>query len=602
MVRRKLKLPDANPQDFRHLTRELRNIVRVLNAEVDATAAANPLDTDMRRLFDGSVVETIGITVTSAGGVITFTLDKNGGGNLTVIFAGKEIILDCTPPCTITLTAGTDTSPTLSYVYIVLTNGVPTLTVSTTGFPTTSYAPVATVLCQSAASLATDGAYKVHAWTDHINKSTENGHLSHIGAKLRAFNATWTSGCAGADLSSDAVTTTAGSIFQLHPHTMPALDTAVDGVWVVNDSDAAYTKITDFGGGGIDKTSDGSAITNNKWINIILWGVVSELEADCKLMINLPSAQYNLETDAQSDVDNTAEYSFPTEFVGTAFLIARYTLKYSTAGSGTYTQSQKTDLRGLEPSTSPGGGSITDHGQLAGLTDDDHTQYLLEDGTRALTGNMSVDAAITIDGVDISAHDHSGAGQGGTVDHTDLDNIGNTTHADLDAVYNETVRYLPSLDPSVISWENVTVGNQGGLRAALAGDGAVVSVGRVYFRIPQWSDLTTLKLHIHWSGSTAGSAAKWVLRTSMIDTTPSAGAGKAASANQFLDTAIDVPSDATYVAFNQVLTEVDVASTMTNLAAGEWVQLGITRLGTDGSDTYTGIIGVHTCHIESAVS
>lgn len=36
-----------------------------------------------------------------------------------------------------------------------------------------------------------------------------------------------------------------------------------------------------------------------------------------------------------------------------------------------------------------GGGGVTDHGGLTGLLDDDHTQYLLADGTRAVTGDMS---------------------------------------------------------------------------------------------------------------------------------------------------------------------------------------------------------------------
>ena len=44
-----------------------------------------------------------------------------------------------------------------------------------------------------------------------------------------------------------------------------------------------------------------------------------------------------------------------------------------------------------------------DHGSIGGLTDDDHTQYLLADGSRDLTGDLSVDAGITIDGRDISA-------------------------------------------------------------------------------------------------------------------------------------------------------------------------------------------------------
>ena len=36
-----------------------------------------------------------------------------------------------------------------------------------------------------------------------------------------------------------------------------------------------------------------------------------------------------------------------------------------------------------------GGGGVTDHGALTGLSDDDHTQYSLADGTRAFTGTVS---------------------------------------------------------------------------------------------------------------------------------------------------------------------------------------------------------------------
>ena len=51
---------------------------------------------------------------------------------------------------------------------------------------------------------------------------------------------------------------------------------------------------------------------------------------------------------------------------------------------------------------SAGGGG--DHGGLSGLFDDDHQQYLLTTGGRALTGNLTVSAGATIDGVDISGH------------------------------------------------------------------------------------------------------------------------------------------------------------------------------------------------------
>lgn len=38
-----------------------------------------------------------------------------------------------------------------------------------------------------------------------------------------------------------------------------------------------------------------------------------------------------------------------------------------------------------------------DHGGLGGLSDDDHTQYLLADGTRAFTGNIQANASGTLD-------------------------------------------------------------------------------------------------------------------------------------------------------------------------------------------------------------
>ena len=53
-----------------------------------------------------------------------------------------------------------------------------------------------------------------------------------------------------------------------------------------------------------------------------------------------------------------------------------------------------------------GGGGASDHGDLTGLGDDDHTQYLLADGTRAaasLTVNGNISVTGTVDGRDIAA-------------------------------------------------------------------------------------------------------------------------------------------------------------------------------------------------------
>ena len=341
-----------------------------LDVAGDIRSTGNIFGTNMR-VFDGAVVETIDIDVSSNGTVITFNLDASPTGVMTFYFGGATYTLAA--DTTVALTAGTDAAPQINYVYVTESAGTLTLAKSTTGFPATSHAPIATVLCQSAASLQTDGAYKVHAWTDHINKSTENGHLSHINKKLRDIPAGWVSGCAGNDLiSNEHLAIDTGVVFQLHDHTMPALTmvAAADPLYVYNDPDTAYNRVTTIN--SITKLSDGTAIGNNKYINLVLWGVVSEKDVDCQMYVNVPDGQYVLEADAQTDTNNTADYSIPADFKGTGFLIARYTLKLS---GGTWTQSQKADLRGLVPTLSPSGGAITDHGQLAGLTDDDHPQY-----------------------------------------------------------------------------------------------------------------------------------------------------------------------------------------------------------------------------------
>jgi len=86
------------------------------------------------------------------------------------------------------------------------------------------------------------------------------------------------------------------------------------------------------------------------------------------------------------------------------------------------------------------GGVVTDHGGLSGLGDDDHTQYLLVSGARAMAGNLDMGGnQITnvgnVDGVDVSAHaarhELGGADQ---VDHDALLNFVANEHIDHTSV------------------------------------------------------------------------------------------------------------------------------------------------------------------------
>lgn len=69
------------------------------------------------------------ITVTSDGATITLSLEKNGGGDLRIYFSDGVYTLDCTPADTVTLTAGSDVSPQINYIYVL--QSTKTLTAST---------------------------------------------------------------------------------------------------------------------------------------------------------------------------------------------------------------------------------------------------------------------------------------------------------------------------------------------------------------------------------------------------------------------------------------------------------------------------------------
>lgn len=317
---------------------------------------------DTFKLMVGSTLDTISVNVDSSGTNITLSIEKSGGGDIRFYFSDGIYTYDSTPSSTVLLTPGTDQSPVENYIYVLQSNR--TLTASTSGFPSEEYSPIARVLCQSAASLQTDGPYKVHVYTDHVAGTNGNGHLHHLNYWIRQVPATWNSGV----LLTPSITTnpssednidisvSAGFVLQLHSHSFPSFNTSTGSeLYIVNKSSGSYTKITDLNEAGEDDS--GNAITNNKYMSLIIWGCISEKEEDSKLFVNLPSGFYTSEADAIADTLKYDNYNIPSAFIGTGFLISRLTFKYTTASSGTWTLSENLDLRGTFPSVIAGGTS-----------------------------------------------------------------------------------------------------------------------------------------------------------------------------------------------------------------------------------------------------
>jgi hypothetical protein len=201
--------------------------IGVSDGEIGVSVTTDIFDT-LRNLNNGTFRESFDFLVTSNGSTITGTLTPtNGHDDMTAIFSDGFYLLDTSPGATITLTPGTDTAPQVNYVYIPQSTKV--LTVSTSEWPTTiEHIRVAQVFLQSAATTETNGALRNQNWNDEIQDTTTNqGHLSHVGKRIRQLAAAWDNGAEGSISGTTAdvwVSTTAGVVFQMHEQNWPILD------------------------------------------------------------------------------------------------------------------------------------------------------------------------------------------------------------------------------------------------------------------------------------------------------------------------------------------------------------------------------------------
>lgn len=317
-------------------------------------------ETTGKDAWNGAFLETADVVVTSDGATITLSVQKEGGGDLTAVFSDGYYVYDTTPPDTITLTAGSDTSPQINYVYLL--QSTKTLTLSTSDWPMTEHVPVASVLCQSAASLQTDGAYKVHGWIDHVVDTVDSmGHISHLNFWMRQRQATWLNGVSqtytinpvGGSPDNVFFTTASGNVMQLHCHTFPAFPGTPD-IYVVNDPVTPYNKITDL---NVLLTDSTGASMANRYFSLVIWGCVSEDTGDCKLFLNLPDGSYNSAAGINQNLAQFTNYTIPAAFRGTGFLISEWKLRHQNAGGGSWTSIDEINLLGLFPSVFAGGSS-----------------------------------------------------------------------------------------------------------------------------------------------------------------------------------------------------------------------------------------------------
>jgi hypothetical protein len=314
---------------------------------------------DLQNFWNGVLRESFDFRVTSSGTVITGTLTPtNGHPDMTLFFSSGRFILDTDPGATVTLTAGTDTNPQENFVYILESD--PTTIVTSTGdWPATEHAKVALLYLQSAASIVTVGAFRNQNWNDHIQSTvTSQGHLSHIGERIRAIEAEWWAGAETSLTGTTAnvfISNTSGKVYQMHLHDFPAIDMSTgDDIHVVNDPVSAFRTTSNLNDLTVD--ADGDTL-NNRWFSIVVWGVANKTGELSHLMCDLPTGSYTSENNAVNDALGYAVYSVPKPFKGVGFLLARFTMRKTNAVFTFNPSVGYQDLRGFIPNSTAGSGA-----------------------------------------------------------------------------------------------------------------------------------------------------------------------------------------------------------------------------------------------------
>ncbi len=323
-----------------------------------------------------SFLEQIDFTISEAGGTVTGSLEKETGGDLTQFWSDDFDVLDCTPAKTVDLTGsvGTDTSPAAAFVYILFSAKTTLVVNSSWPADSVEHIRVASIVLQSAATTGTNGALMNRNWNDKaFGISNPKGGAILSNERMRVNHAQWDSGVlltvTGDGTSTITLDTTGGFVYQLNRQAFPAIDMAgADDIHIVNQTSNAgtayeksvnlfddITHVADGSGAG----GGGSAIGNNKFFNLVIWGVQNRTGETSHLMCNIPIGQYGKQGDAIVDAEKFSVHTIPDDFRGTGFLIGELTFQFSSGGGGTWTLIQERSLLGHFPILIPGGGTTS---------------------------------------------------------------------------------------------------------------------------------------------------------------------------------------------------------------------------------------------------
>lgn len=335
--------------------------------------------TELDNLYDDILFNRLDMDVTGTNLSFNTTL----GDTIIVNLNTSETITTITSD-SITLTAGTNLTPVRNII-TYQTAGNPSL-VSSTTTPTADHANVADVMLGTAGNIygaIFDGTNNYEFIKKVYERFLDEGAIYKTGFSIggSATQLNISSGTLKSQLQS--VTTSLNLSIQ------------TDGFfWIEANGNFMQSTTLDV----FTNYSDGTPITALKFYNVV-YGVVPISDSEARIMAvvqDYPSdkPEYGKLKDAEVDKENKVLLFPSNSFLKNIFIpVARVIYKKGTASNQLLSNGNYFfDVRGQTGISggSPPAPSITDHGNLDGLADDDHTLYLLANGTRALTGNWDV--------------------------------------------------------------------------------------------------------------------------------------------------------------------------------------------------------------------
>jgi hypothetical protein len=240
----------------------------------------------------------------------------------------------------------------------------------------------------------------------YIEKSPMNAH--HFSNRIdrvfrEAIGAIYATGSLVSESGTRNLDVTAGEYYYSEAEFLPAGGTAITwDSFYQSTTPGVYTRIT-----GVTTVDNGfydngsgtlQAIPSSKHVKHLLMVLGGPSE---KYILIYGTAAYNTLAEAQA-----APLPVVPSFMNGAFArVASIIVQHANANIQDIIDERP--RVGFASSSSVGG--VTDHGALSGLGDDDHTQYILVNGSRAYTGSQSfggnnITSVGTVNGVTVEAH------------------------------------------------------------------------------------------------------------------------------------------------------------------------------------------------------